>query len=81
MWMADDSSTLHKTLMGMLLVSLRSLGQREQVTILNQAGFGQKEIAEMLGSTPKATMIATLPIQMHSKMHENDDMQRAWRSV
>jgi hypothetical protein len=52
--MADDSSTLHKTLKGMLLVSLRGLGQREQVTILNKAGFGQKEIAEMLGSTPNS---------------------------
>ncbi len=61
--MADDSSTLHKTLKGMLLVSLRSLGQREQVTILNKTGFGQKEIAEMLGSTPKAISVRLAEIR------------------
>jgi len=47
----------------MLLVSLRSLGQREQVTILNKAGFGQKEIAEILGSTPKAISVRLAEIR------------------
>lgn len=39
------------------LTSIRTLKQREQVEILSKAGYGQGEIAELLGSTPKAISV------------------------
>lgn len=61
--MANDSSRLEKTLMALLVTSLRGLGQREQVAILDKAGFGQTEIANMLGSTSKAIRVRLAEIR------------------
>ncbi len=65
--MADDSSRLEKTLTALLLGSLRSLGQKEQITILDRAGFGQTEVAGILGSTPKAISVRLAEIRKRAK--------------
>lgn len=65
--MADDSPRLEKTLTALLLTSLKSLGQKEQVAILDKAGFGQTEIAGILGSTPKAISVRLAEIRKRAK--------------
>jgi DNA-directed RNA polymerase specialized sigma24 family protein len=35
------------------IASLRDLKQRDKVDLLDRAGYGQTEIAQFLGSTPK----------------------------
>jgi DNA-directed RNA polymerase specialized sigma24 family protein len=63
----DDSSRLGKTLTALLLTSLRGLGQKEQVAILDRAGFGQTEIAGILGSTSKAISVRLAEIRRASR--------------
>ncbi len=65
--MTDNSSRLEKTLTALLLGSLRFLGQKEQITILDRAGFGQTEIAGILGSTPKAISVRLAEIRKQTK--------------
>ncbi len=50
--MAEETKTeLEKTLRALLLVNLDSLKQKEQIAILDKAGFGPSEIAAVIGST------------------------------
>jgi hypothetical protein len=65
--MADDSPKLEKSLTALLLASLRGLGQKEQVAILDRAGFGQTEIARMLGSTSKAISVRLAEIRRNAR--------------
>jgi hypothetical protein len=65
--MADDSSRLDKTLTALLLLSLRGLGQKEQIAILDKAKFGQAEIAKMVGSTPKAVSVRLAEIRRENR--------------
>jgi DNA-directed RNA polymerase specialized sigma24 family protein len=65
--MADDSSRLEKTLTALLLSSLRGVAQKEQVVILDRAGFGQTEIASILGSTSKAISVRLAEIRRASR--------------
>lgn len=52
--MAGEPDTqLDKALRALLLVNLGSMKQKQQIAILDQDGFGQSEIAEVVGSTPK----------------------------
>ncbi len=39
------------------LTALRGMKQREQVDLMDKTGYGQSEIAELLGSTPKAISV------------------------
>jgi DNA-directed RNA polymerase specialized sigma24 family protein len=64
---ADDSSRLEKTLTALLLSSLRGLGQKEQVAILDRAGFAQTEIASILGSASKAISVRLAEIRRASR--------------
>jgi DNA-directed RNA polymerase specialized sigma24 family protein len=50
-------SELEKTLTALLLISLGSLSQKQQIAILDKAGFGQSEVAGIVGSTPKAVSV------------------------
>ncbi len=52
-----EGDYLTKTLKALMLVSLDGRRQREQVDILDRAGFGQTDIADILGSTPKAISV------------------------
>lgn len=56
--MAKEPSTeLEKSLRALLLVSLNSLKQKEQIEILHKAGFGPSEIATVIGSTPHTVSV------------------------
>jgi DNA-directed RNA polymerase specialized sigma24 family protein len=61
--MLNDESRLGRTLSALLLASLRGLGQKEQITILDRAGFGPTEIAGLLGSTSKAISVRLAEIR------------------
>lgn len=51
------TGSLEKTMKALLLAQIRGLRQREQIELLDQAGFGQKEIALLLGTTSKAVSV------------------------
>jgi predicted transcriptional regulator len=64
--MTGESKTefgLERTLRALLLVSLDPMKQREQITILDKAGFRQSEIAEVVGSTSKAVSVRLAEIR------------------
>jgi DNA-directed RNA polymerase specialized sigma24 family protein len=67
--MAQESSelALEKTLRALLLVNLDSMKQRQQIAILDRAGFGQSEIAKVVGSTPKAVSVRLAEIRRDAK--------------
>lgn len=68
--MAGEPKTeLDKTLRALLLVNLRSMKQREQIATLDQAGFGQSEIAEVVGSTPKAVSVRLAEIRKEKRQN------------
>ena len=54
---SESASELDKTLRLLALVALEGKKQKEQIQLLDKAGFGQSDIAEMLGSTPKAISV------------------------
>lgn len=60
-------NSLERTLRAMLLVGLDSMKQREQIRILDKAGFGQSEIAEIVGSTPKAVSVRLAEIRRETR--------------
>ena len=56
--MAEEAKTeLEKSLRALLLVSLDPLKQKQQIAILNKAGFGPSEIATVIGSTPNTVNV------------------------
>ena len=66
--MAGEPKTeMEKTLRALLLVSLDSLKQKPQIAILDKAGFGQSEIAEVIGSTPKAVSVRLAEIRKEAR--------------
>jgi hypothetical protein len=46
---------------------LEPLKQKQQITILDKAGFGQSEIAVVVGSTPKAVSVRLAEIRKESR--------------
>jgi len=58
-------SALEKTLKALLLINLDSMKQKQQIAILNKAAFGQSEIAEVVGSTPKAVSVRLAEAPAH----------------
>ena len=66
--MAEETKTeLEKTLRALLLVSIESLRQKPQIAILDKAGFGQSDIAEIIGSTPKAVSVRLAEIRKQAR--------------
>lgn len=63
----SSDSGLEKTLKALLLVSLISMKQRQQIAILDRAGFGQSEIAKMIASTPKAVSVRLAEIRKEAR--------------
>jgi len=53
----EERSELEKTMRLLALIALEGKKQKEQIALLSKAGFGPKEIAEILGSTPKAISV------------------------
>jgi len=52
-----EGAYLEKTLRLLALLSLDGKPQKEQIRLLDRAGFGQTEIATIVGSTPKAISV------------------------
>lgn len=69
--MAEEARELEKTLKALLLVNLGPLKQRQQITILDKAGFGQSEIANVIGSTPKAVSVRLAEIRKETRKERN----------
>ena len=66
--MAEEPKTeLEKSLRALLLVNLGPLKQKQHITILDKAGFGQSEIAEVVGSTPKAVSVRLSEIRKEAR--------------
>jgi predicted transcriptional regulator len=53
----DPDEQLLRAMRLMVLSSLRGLKQKEQVELMDRAGYGQNEIARFLGSAPKAISV------------------------
>lgn len=51
----------------MALIALRGMKQREQVELLDIAGYKQKEIAELLATTPKAISVKLAEVRKKGK--------------
>jgi DNA-directed RNA polymerase specialized sigma24 family protein len=63
----DAVSQLEKTLKLLAIVAIEGRPQREQVSLLDKAGFRQSEIALMLGSTSKAISVRLAEIRRARK--------------
>ena len=63
----DSASQLDKTLKLLAIVAIDRRPQREQVRLLDKAGFGQTEIALMLGSTANAISVRLAEIRRAAK--------------
>jgi DNA-directed RNA polymerase specialized sigma24 family protein len=61
---------MENTLRALLLVSLESMKQKQQIAILDKAGFGQSEIAGVIGSTPKAVSVRLAEIRKETRKNQ-----------
>lgn len=59
----DVSSSTEKTLRLLALLALEGRKQKEQIQLLVRAGFVQSEIAQIIGSTPKAVSVRLAEIR------------------
>ena len=59
----DAAFELPKTMKALLLGQLRDMKQREQIELLDRAGFGQSEIAALIGTTAKAVSVRLTEIR------------------
>jgi DNA-directed RNA polymerase specialized sigma24 family protein len=62
-----SDSSLEKTLRALLLINLQSMKQKQQIALLDKARFGQSEIAEVVGSTPKAVSVRLAEIRKEAR--------------
>lgn len=62
-------SDLQKTMRALLLAHISAWKQREQIALLDRAGFRQTNIAELLGTSSKAVSVRLAEIRKdrHSK--------------
>jgi hypothetical protein len=63
----NEESKLDRTLNLLALIALKEMGQKEQIDLLDRAGFGQKQIAEFVQSTPKAVSVRLAEIRKARK--------------
>jgi len=64
---------LTKTLTALLLIQLGGMKQRDQVRLLDRAGFGQAEIAQILNSTPKTISVRLAEIRKATRKRGGKD--------
>jgi DNA-directed RNA polymerase specialized sigma24 family protein len=69
----EKLSQTDKTLRLVALTALEGRKQKEQVRLLNKAGFGQSEIAELLNSTPKAISVRLSELRKAGRTHGGKD--------
>lgn len=67
--MAEEAngSALEKTLRALLLIQMESMKQKQQIALLDKAGFGQSEIARAVGSTPGAVSVRLAEIRREAR--------------
>jgi hypothetical protein len=63
----DVNAQLLRALRLVGLASLRDMKQREQVDLMDRAGYGQNEIAAFLSSTPKAISVRLAEVRKARK--------------
>jgi DNA-directed RNA polymerase specialized sigma24 family protein len=63
----EPRTELEKALRALLLVSLDPLKQKQQITILDKAGFGPSEIATVIGSTPNTVNVRLSEIRKQAR--------------
>jgi DNA-directed RNA polymerase specialized sigma24 family protein len=66
----EPKTEMENTLRALLLVSLESMKQKQQIAILDKAGFGQSEIAGVIGSTPKAVSVRLAEIRKETRKNQ-----------
>ena len=62
-----ENMELARALRLMALIALRGMKQREQVELLDMAGYKQKEIAEILATTPKSISVRLAEVRKKRK--------------
>jgi transcriptional regulator len=67
----EGPSNIDKTLRLLALIALDGKKQKEQIQLLNKAGFGQSDIADMLGSTPKAISVRLAELRRATRNPRN----------
>ena len=66
--MAEEPKTeLEKSLRALMLVSLEPLSQKQQIVILDKAGFGPSEIATVIGSTSNTVNVRLSEIRKRAR--------------
>jgi DNA-directed RNA polymerase specialized sigma24 family protein len=63
----EPRTELEKSLRALLLVSLDPLNQKQQITMLDKAGFGPSEIATVIGSTPNTVNVRLSEIRKRAR--------------
>jgi hypothetical protein len=63
----DPNAAMLRALNLIALLLLREMKLREQVEFMDRAGYGQSEIAELLGSTPKSISVRLAEIRKTRK--------------
>jgi DNA-directed RNA polymerase specialized sigma24 family protein len=63
----EPKTEMEKTLRALLLVNLDSMKQKQQIAILDKAGFGQSEIAMVIGSTSNAVSVRLAEIRKEAR--------------
>lgn len=64
---ADPNAQLLQGLRLIGLALMRGMKQREQVDLMDRAGYGQNDIASFLGSTPKAISVRLAEVRKARK--------------
>ncbi len=67
---SDMGSSTEKTLRLLALLALDGRKQKEQIRLLDRAGFVQSEIAQIVGSTPKAVSVRLAEIRRAKRKGE-----------
>jgi hypothetical protein len=58
---------LEKAMKVLMLSALKELGQKDQIDILDRAGFGQTDIGELIGTSSKAVSVRLAEIRKARK--------------
>jgi len=68
----EPKTEMEKTLRALLLVSLASMKQKQQIAILDKAGFGQSEIATVIGSTSNSVSVRLAEIRKEARKGKSE---------
>jgi DNA-directed RNA polymerase specialized sigma24 family protein len=66
----DPINELRKSMKALLLVQIAGWKQREQVQLLDRAGFVQSEIAQIIGSTSNAVSVRLAELRRANRTTE-----------